>query len=829
MSAILNDVRYALRRLGKSPGFTAVALLTLALGIGLNSAVFSLVNAVLFRPMPVDEPDQLVRIYSWQPGDFTEHLPMSFPDLLDLRERCQSYEEMIGFSFSFLALEIEDQSQLIIGEMVTGNYFEMLGVPALLGRTFTAADDQPGSAEKVVVLSHAAFKSRFGADPGVVGRQVRINGYSFDIIGVASPEFNGLTPGITPELWFPITNSPVIRALPTTRAGSTTPGLNRIEDRDLRWHWVMGRLQPEVSPAQAAAELSTVVSGLQQEFPDTNADRGMMLLPASQVRIIPAVDSSLQSGSWIVMGIVALVLLIASANLANMLLARALSRRQEIAARLAVGASRGLLIRQLVIESLVLALLGGGLGLLIALVTNQVFNSLSLPMPIQLSLGLAIDLRVVLFTFVISSIAAVAFGLVPAFDATRADLATALHGEARLISGSRQRQRIRSMLVVAQVALALLLLVSTGLSLRSLQNASRIDPGFDPNGVVVARFAPGLQGYDRAQSKEFFDRLLERVQALPGVDSASYASHVPATVLEFYGELVMPDGEESAPVGEWHRIDAATAGPGYFKTLQIPVLEGRTFSDWDREESQRLTVVNQTLAELFWPGESAIGQKIHIDEVGRLFEVVGVVGNGKYRTLGEKPRPFLYTGLSQYGLDALMLMVRTSGQVDAPLTAIREAARAIDSKMAVSELCTLMEKMSPSMMLPRVGATLFGVFGLIGLLIATTGIYGVMAYAVSQRTHEIGVRVAMGASPGDILRLVIPDGLRLTAVGLGLGLAMAAVATRVLESLLYGVSSTDLMTFAGVPLVIALVALVACYAPARRATGVNPVVALRSE
>jgi predicted permease len=828
MSAIVNEIRYALRKLGKSPGFTAVALLTLALGIGLNSAVFSLVNAVLFRPMAVDEPDQLVRIYSWQPGDFTEHMPMSFPDLLDLRERCQSFQQMIGFSFSFLALETEDQNQLIVGEMVTGNYFEMLGVPALLGRTFTAADDQPGSAEKVVVLSHAAFKSRFGADTGVVGRQLRINGYSFDIIGVASPEFNGLTPGVTPELWFPIANSTVIRALPTTSAGSPTPGLNRIEDRDHRWHWVMGRLQPEVSPAQAAAELSTVVSGLQQEFPDTNADRGMMLLPASQVRIIPAVDSSLQSGSWIVMGIVALVLLIASANLANMLLARALSRRQEIATRLAVGASRGLLIRQLVIESLVLALLGGGLGLLLALATNQVFNSLSLPLPIQLSLGLSLDTRVVLFTLAISSIAAVAFGLAPAFDATRTDLATALHGEARLISGSRQRQRMRSMLVVAQVALALLLLVSTGLSLRSLQKASQIDPGFNPNGVAVARFAPGLQGYDRARSKEFFDRLMARVQALPGVDSASFVSHAPATVLEFYGELVVPDGKESAPVGEWHRIDAATAGPGYFETLQIPVLEGRTFSDWD-QESQRLTVVNQTLAELFWPNESAVGKKIHIDRVGRVFEVVGVVGNGKYRTLGEKPRPFLYTGLSQHGLDALMLMVRTSGQVEAPLTAIRESARAIDDKMAISELCTLIEKMSPSMMLPRVGATLFGVFGFIGLLIATTGIYGVMAYAVSQRTHEIGVRVAMGASPSDILRLVIPDGLRLTAFGLGLGLALAAVATRILEALLYGVSSTDLMTFTAVPLVIALVALVACYVPARRAISVNPVVALRSE
>jgi len=826
-----NDLRSALRMLVKNPGFTIAAVLTMAIGIGLNSAVFSVVNAVLFRPLPVEAPEELVNVYTVTPNEFLSHLPWAYPDFEDLRAQNASFSDVMAYSFTPVALEHAGESELIFAETVTGNYFDALGVRPVVGRAFTADDDRRGEARQVAVLSHASWQRRFGGDPGVVGADVRLNGRVFTVLGVAPEGFNGLMRGLAPELWLPFEN---IRSFDLALAGvniqddDAGPQLNRLDDRARRWHWVSARLAPGVTPEQAAAEVATLGVRLAQEYPDSNEDRAFTALPASSVRVMPGVDQVLYTASFVVMGLVALVLLIACANLANMLLARTLSRRKEIATRLALGASRGRIARQLLVEGLALALLGGALGLALALASNKALGVLELPLPVQLVLDLAVDVRVVAFTFAMAALTAVVFGMAPAREATRADLAAALHEDARGSIGSVGRRRLRNALVVAQVALSLLLLICAGLSVRSARNAHSIDPGFNPAGVATAQFSPSLQGYDRARTEDFYRRLAERLEGQPGVRSVSYAASLPLT-FEIRIEGVAAEGKDAAPTEEWPVVDVGDVAPGYFETLGIPVLRGRGFSEHDTADAPGVAVVNETLAARFWPGEEALGKRLRVDGEEPYFEVVGVARDGKYRTLGEDPRPYLYRPVAQNFSDRQIVLVRGEGDARALLPSIRQAVRELDDKMAMTGLEPLEQAMSSSLLLPRFGATLFGLFGVIGLLLAAVGLYGVMAYAVSQRTHEIGVRVAMGARRVDVLGMVVRQGLKLTAAGVVLGVAGAAVVTRSLESVLYGVSATDAVTFAGVSLFLVAVALASCYVPARRASRVDPVVALRSE
>ncbi len=828
MNALPRNVLYALRKLTKSPGFTFLAVLTLALGIGLNSAVFSVVNAILFRPLPVAAPEELVNVYTEEQAGFITHAPMAFPDYVDFAEGSRSLAGLAAYTSSGLVLEHGEQSEGILAELVSGNYFDLLGVPAAAGRTFAEAEDRPGDPRFVAVLSHGAWQRRFGADEGAVGRELRLNGRPFTVIGVADESFSGMMRGIAPEVWIPIRTSSAIHAGSISNSGTPTEGLDRIDDRGRRWHFVVGRLAEGATVEQAAAEVATIGARLRQEYPDSNDKRSFAVLATDEVRFFPGFDRVISAGSFVVLGVVALVLLIACANLANMLLARAVARRKEMATRLALGASRGAVVRQLLAESLTLALAGGGVGLLLAVASNAAIDRVSLPLPVDLHLGLALDLRVVLFTLGLATVAAVAFGLAPAFEATRTDLVSALTDETRGSSAGRGKRRLRDALVVGQVALSLVLLICAGLAVRSMGNAHRIDPGFDPQGLVVARVSPESQGYTEPQSQEFFRRLGERLSARPEVRSVGFTGHLPLTFnISMIGAAA--EGRDTVPPEEWPIVDTASVGPDYLETMGIEVLRGRSFSEWDDAGSARVAVINETAAARLWPGDDAVGRRLRIEDYDDYLEVVGVARDGKYRTLGEEPRPFLYQAVAQDWKSSQVAVVRIDGDRPQALAAIRGEIRGLDADLAVGQLATIEDATASALVLPRLGAALFGLFGVIGLVLAMTGIYGVVSYLVSQRTHEIGIRMAMGARRLDILRLVVGQGLGLTVAGVALGLAAAFAVTRVLSVMLYGISATDAVTFVAVPLVLTLVALLATVIPARRASRLDPLAALHYE
>ncbi|MEM7582713.1 MAG: ABC transporter permease [Acidobacteriota bacterium] len=828
MSTLMNEVKYAIRRLIKNPGFTFLAVLTLALGIGLNSAVFSVVNAVLFRPLPVADPEELVNVYTAEREALLSHAPMAFPDYLDLQQQNRSFSQLAAYTSSGLALEHGETHESILGEVVSGNYFELLGVEPALGRLLTVEDDAAGDPQSVVVISHDAWQRRLGGDPEILGRELRINGHRFTVVGVAAPSFFGMMRGVSAEVWLPIRLSSAIHAGSLTNFGQPTEGLDRLDDRARRWHFVVGRLAPGVSLARAEAEIEAFGSRLREDYPDTHETRTLSLLPTNRVRLWPGLDQGLYTASLIVMSIVALVLLIACANLANMLLARAVARRKEMATRLALGASRGAVIRQLLAESLALALAGGAAGLLLAVASNFALSRVELPIPAEFELGLALDARVVLFALLASGLSAVVFGLAPAFEATRTNLASALGEEARGSSSGRARHRVRNALVVAQVAMSLVLLIYAGLAVRSMGNAQNIDPGFDADRLVVANFSPERQGYSEAQTKELFLELQQRLEERPEIEQVTFASHLPLT-LSISSNAIQSERRVDVPVEEWPVADFARIDVGYFEALGIELARGRVINRWDTAESSPIVVVNETLAARLWPGADAVGQRLRIEDSQASFEVVGVVRDGKYRTLGEAPRAFYYRPIAQDWLDAQAMIVRTRGDQYQTLATIRGLVHELDDDLAISSLTTAREATSSALIVPRAGAALFGLFGMVGVLLAAVGIYAVVSYLVSQRTHEIGIRMAMGARSWSILRLVAGEGLVLIGCGIALGLLLASVTTSALAAMLYGISATDTMTFGGVSLFLVSIGLVASLAPAYRASRLDPLVALHRD
>ncbi len=566
---------------------------------------------------------------------------------------------------------------------------------------------------------------------------------------------------------------------------------------------------------------------LARAFPETNAKRELTVVPTVQVRTLPGVDRVLRLGAGVVLGLVGLVLLIACTNVASLVLARSAGRQREIATRMSLGAGRRRLVRQLLVESLVLSLLGGAGGLLLAHLSNRALTSvqlLHLPVPVSLDLGLALDRRVILFTLGAAVLTTVFFGLIPALRAARIDPATGL----RDAGGSRDRRRLHRALVVAQVALSVVLLIAAGLSLRSVVNAQRIDPGFDPEGVVVARLNPQLQGYDATETRAVLERLETAIGALPGVRAVSWTDLLPLS-MSVHTEGAVPEAKWATDEDDWPEVDTATVGPGYFEVLGIETLRGRGFTDRDRASSVPVVVVNDELARSFWPGETPLGRRLRVQGDEREYEVVGVVRTGKYHTLGEAPRPFFYRAAGQIGLGSPTLVARVEGKPAAALEAIRRTVRRVDPALVLSGLETMTQSISGSLLLVRAGAVLFGLFGLLGLVLAAVGVYGLIAFTVSQRTHEIGIRMAVGASRRDVTRMVVREGAILAGVGLALGLAGAAAVTRVLTTILYGVSPLDPLTFAAVALVLGLVAAGASLAPAHRAAAVDPQTALRVE
>lgn len=821
MGNLLKDVRYGLRVLWKSKGFTAVAVVTLALGIGANTAIFSGVSAFVLRPLPgTGDPDRLVMMFENTPGG--GYNDFSYPDYLDYRAQAGALDGLFAESLVQAALGGErEQSDVVWGQMVTGNFFDVLKVRMQSGRGFLPEEDETPGTHPVVVLAHDFWRDRFQSDREIVGKTVQLNGHPFTVVGVAPREFTGSKWALGMNFWVPLMMKRQVEG------GNDS----WIKARGNHWLRLMGRLKEGATREQAAAELTAVAARLQQAYPDDrNRDVRVLVLTEQDGRWSEMSKVvSLSSGMALV--VVGLVLLVACANVANMMLARAVVRRREIGIRLALGAGRWRVVRQLLTESILLALAGGALGLLVAFWMTDAMTNFFPSIPYQIVLSVSPDARALAFTLAVSVATGVIFGLAPAFQASKPDLVPVLKGETGY-AGRARRFSLRSLLVVAQVSISLVVLVCAALFVQSFRNAKSIDPGFATHGAMLVSVNPGLFGYEKEQSREFYRQLTERVRATPGVEGAGLVDWMPLGDSSNWWGPIYPADQPPPPSGEGVGAPAEVVGPGYFKAMRIPLVAGRDFEERDRDGLKpEAIVINETLARQFWPGESAIVGKRLL--MGRTkpdeLEVVGVARDSKMRTLGEAQRPAIYVTFEQTYRPGMTLVVRAPGDTGATVAAVRGVMRSLDPRMPLYGVKTIEQHLTWAFWAQNMAASLSTAFGLLALMLAATGLYGVIAYTVAQRTHEFGIRVALGAQERDILRLVLGQGMWLTLAGVAAGLVASFASAQLLASLLYGVSPADPAIYILVALVLACVALVACLVPARRATKVDPMVALRYE
>jgi predicted permease len=822
MSVLVQDIRFGIRLLLRNPGFTVVAVLSLALGIGANTTIFTLVDAVLLRPLPVAEPERLVALFTTDSriaGPFGTLMPTSRLNFVDYREENDAFAEMAAIGNVPLAFSGRGEPEQVFGEIVSGSFFALLGVRPALGRSFLPDEDQIPGAKLVTVLSHSFWQRRLGGDPAVVGSAITLNGHAFTVVGVAPPGFQGTNATFSPALWVPY------MAWPQVTSGFVREGL---ENRRALLFRVVGRLKPGASLAGAEAGLQTIAARLEREYPEPNAGRSIALLPLTEATINPGFRQNIVSAASLLMAVVGLVLLIACANVANLLLARAAVRQREVAVRLSVGASRGRLVRQLLTEGLLLALAAGLLGTLIAYWAQGLLWSASPPAVPADALDFAPGGRVLAFTALVSLLTAVVFGLAPALRASRPNVVEELKQRGGPAIGGNRPLSLRNLLVAGQVALSLVALVGAGLFVRSLARAQEIDPGFDHEKLAVLTADLGAQGYDAARAREFRERMLERAGALPGVERATLATGIPLFQGGFL-RTVFPEGTDSSDRAKGKLVQLSTVEPGYFETMGIRLRQGRGFSATDREGSPRVAVVNETMAKQFWPDGDAVGRRFKFFGQDWWNEVVGIAADGKYNFIGENPQPFLYLALGQSPEPAVSLFLRTRGEPAAALGLARKEVQEMDRTLPLTNVFTFGEILRQALWAPRMGAWLLAIFGLLSLLLAVVGIYGVLSYAVKQRTRELGVRMALGADERSLLRLVVGQALGLVGSGIAIGLALSLAVSRLAANLLLGVSSHDPLTFAGVPLLLAVASLAATALPAWRATRVDPTVALRSE
>lgn len=808
---MIQDVRYGIRMLLKHPGFTLIAVLSLALGIGANTAIFSLINTMLLRPLPVQQPERLVALNNT--SENRTFATFSYPNFRDLQQRNEVFSDLIAYRIMTFNLSHDGINERKWGYTVSGNYFESLGVKAVLGRAISAADDQTPGAHPVVVVSHEFWQQSFAGSPDIIGKELIANGRSYTVIGVAPQGFIGTEVISAAELWFPLAMQTQLDA-----------GNNWLDKRDVENLFVQGLLNPGVNATQAQTAINAIALQLEREYPEINGGKRIVL--SSPGFFGNMMRGSLLGFAGLLMAVVGIVLLLACVNLANLLLARAAERRREIAVRLALGASRFRLIRQLLTESLLLACAGGALGLLPALWLVNLVTAIKLPPNVPVTLAISVDWRVYLFTFLLSLLTGVLFGLLPAWQATKTDLVPALKEE--LSFAGKTRSWWKSGLIVLQIALSLVLLAGGGLMMRALEQANAIKLGYDPQRAFELSFDLRLQGYASAQAKEFQKSLLERVRTLPGVQSTGIADLTPVD-LHFSRSPVFIEGQAAernsrAPVAMFNRIT-----PGYFQAMGTRLLQGRDFTELDDDQAPRVAIINESFAERLFPGQNPIGRQFSLgsSEAAKI-QIIGVVEDGKYAGLNETARPYVARPMWQSNIGPTSLIVRTVGDSPTVMAAVRREVQKLDPHLPIAS-STLVEKLSLPLLPARIVASILGGFGLLALILAAIGIYGVMSYGVTQRTHEIGVRMALGAQQKDVLKLVIRQGLALTGIGVAIGLIAALALSQLLRSLLFGVSATDPLTFVGITFLLVFVTFMACFLPARRAARVNPLKALRHE
>jgi putative ABC transport system permease protein len=799
MQTLFQDLRYAGRMLVKTPGFTAIAILTLALGIGANSAIFSVVNAVLLRPLMYKDSEKLVRLYEGLPQGGTGSV--SVPNLKDWREQNTAFSQIAAYQYGNFNLSVQDQPERIVGANVSSEFFDVLGAPAQLGRTFQKGEDQPGG-NRVVVLSDGLWRRNFGADANLVGKNISIGGENFSVIGIMPPQFKFFAS----QLWVPLVFTE-----------------KQLASRGSHAFNVLGRLKPERTLEQAREEMTTIGRRLEEQYPDQQKNRTVKLVPLQEdnVRLIrPAL--------FLLLGAVGLVLLIACTNVANLLLARAASRRSEIALRAALGARRGRLVRQFLTESVLLSLLGGVCGLLLAKWGTDVLVSMAtgyLPVMTEISL----DWRVLSFTLVLSLLTGIVFGLAPAMHISKTDLQDAMK-DGGSGGASRRGSWLRGLLVVAEVAAALILLVGAGLLLKSFLHLQRVNPGFRTENVLTMRISLPDGKYKSAEANAgFYRQLLDRVAVLPGVEASGVINLLPVLQAGYNGEFQIV-GQEPDTSGKPPLVEIRMVSPDYFRALGVPLVAGRIFSARDQQGSEAVAIVNQEFARRLIPNQDPLGKYIKDDE-GPGIKIVGVVGDVKQFGLIAPTIPELYTPYTQSSppgaTQTMTLVVRSFGDPEALAPALRKEVSSVDPAQPVYEVQTMQAVIGKAVSYQRLNMQLLAIFATLAMILAVIGIYSVMSYQVSQHTREIGIRMALGAQPWHVLRLILRQGLTLTLLGVVLGVAGAFGLTRLLASLLFGVTASDPLTYLLVSLLLILVALLACIVPARRATKVDPLFALR--
>jgi putative ABC transport system permease protein len=820
LEELWQDLRYGVRTLMKRPGFAFIAVLTLALGIGANTAIFSVVNGLLLRALPYYEPERLVMVWADRPilqaqiglDDF----PVAVADFVDWRNQNQVFEQMAALQAQRMNLTGGGEPESVVGLRASASLFPLLGPHFAMGRAFLPEEDRAG-ADRVVVISHGLWQQRYGADPKLIGQKITLNNEAYTVIGVTAPDFQfprrGEIPfGVAPfgdalkvDLYLPIAFTPI-----------------NMNDRRNNYLAVIARLKPSVSIQQASAEMNAIARRLTEQYPQANTDKGVRLALLQQQAVGKA-----RTALLVLLGAVGFVLLIACANVANLLLARAAGRQKEMAIRASLGASRWRVARQLLTESLLLAISGGAAGLLLARRLVELLLAIA-PDNLPRAYDIRLDTRVAGFTLLVSLLTGIVFGLLPALQASKIDLGATLKEGGRDAAGLLRR-RLRGFLVVSEVALAFVLLIGAGLLIRSFARLTEVDPGLDPRSVLTMDILLPFAKYKEGRSLAFFQQTLERVRALPGVEAAAWVYPVPMSGASGSGGFDI-EGRLS-PTEQTFNAGIRTISPDFFKTFRVPLIKGRLIAESDSAKAPPVVVVNESLARDYFADEDPLGKRITPLGDTRTHEIVGVVGDVKHSALDEEAKREMYFPMAQAGLFPIFtsLAVRASGDAMQMVAAVRGQVWAVDKDQPISNIQTMERLMAKSVAPRQFNLLLLGVFALVGLALASVGLYGVMSYTVTQRTREIGVRMAMGAQTSDVLRLVIGEGMKLAFIGVLLGLGGALALTRLLKTLLFGVSATDPLTFAVIAVLLTGIALLACWIPARRATKVDPLIALRSE